>query len=184
MRGVHLALEAYFAPTRCFSISAEEACNTVALGAATCRYDEMHGNQGVQLTARLLESILGRSENGTHYIPLVPLTCQPSNDFRDVDYEFRTKRAIVTLRVPLFRGGGVDDHNLTPMQDLSFKLPRVIEAEAPYRIRYRMTDDKTIEMAASFPSDGVDLTAAIDIETARAGRIQRGLQLCSVNKVR
>ena len=184
MRGVQLALEAYFAPTRCFSISAEEACNTVALGAATCRYDEMHGNRGVQLTARLLEGILGRAETGTHYIPLVPLTCQPSKDFRDVDHDFRTQRAIVTLRVPLFRGGGVDDHNLTPMQDLEFKLPRVIEADAPYRLRYRMTDDKTIEMAASFPRDGVDLTAAIDIESAQAAGLRPKRQLCSVNKVR
>lgn len=182
MRGVQRALEAHFAPTRCYSINAEEACNTVALGAATCRYDEMHETRGVQLTARLLESILSRDESGTRYIPIVPLTCQPSSSFSDVDYQFRTQRPIVTLRVPLFRGGGVDDHNLMPMQDLEFRLPRVIAAESPYRLRYRMTDDKTIEIGATFPSEGIQLTAAIGINDVTAGTSGHRFDLCSVNK--
>lgn len=67
MTGLRAALETYFAPKPCFSITDEEACNTVALGAASCRYDEMQGQRGVRTTSRLLESIFTRDdETGLH----------------------------------------------------------------------------------------------------------------------
>ena len=62
MAAVKAALESYFAPKPCYSITDEEACNTVALGAASCRYDEQQTSSGVTMTYRLLESILTRDD--------------------------------------------------------------------------------------------------------------------------
>ena len=63
MNAVRAALESYFAPKPCFAISDDEACNTVALGAASCRYDEMHSQRGVSMRSRLLESIMTRDSS-------------------------------------------------------------------------------------------------------------------------
>ena len=60
MAAVRAALECYFAPKPCFPISEDEACNTVALGAASCRYDELHRRAEVWMTNRLLEGIYTR----------------------------------------------------------------------------------------------------------------------------
>ena len=182
MRGVGKALAAYFAPARCYAINYDEACNTVALGAATCRYDEITGGRGVELASRLLESILSRDEGGTRYLPVVPLTCEPSEEFQNVLYEFHTPQSTVTLRVPLFRGSGVDDHNLMPMQDLEFKLPRVVDEGTAYHLDYRMTTDKTIQLRAVFGDEAIEMTAKIDMDVAERSLRHQGERLSSVNK--
>src|ERR1035441_8454223 len=71
MTGLRAALETYFAPKPCFSITDEEACNTVALGAASCRFDEM---QGQRLRAYVLHHCLGRRKllDRLRKLPLVP----------------------------------------------------------------------------------------------------------------
>src|ERR1019366_8593047 len=105
-------LESYFAPKPSFSITDEEACNTVALGAASCRFDERRATSEVRMTYRLLESILTRDDATGTYIPIVPLTAEPKSDYEVVDHNFGVPRATVNLHLPLFRGAGPLDHNL------------------------------------------------------------------------
>lgn len=163
MLGVKSALESYFAPKSCFSITDEEACNTVALGAASCRYDEMRASAGVQMTARLLESILTRDEDHGIYVPIVPLTAEPARDLTTVDSMFRLRRPAVTLKLPLFRGTGATDPNLMPMQDLVLRLPRVLPSGTQYSLSYRITENKTVQLQARFtPETGS--TIAVDSE--------------------
>lgn len=132
MSAVKSSLECFFAPTPCFSLSDEEACNTVALGAAGCRFDEIHRHQQVAMTARMLESLLTRSDDGLSYITLVPIDCEPSDHFSRVDHEFRTQRSIIKLKLPLFRGTGPHDPQLNPIRDLEVRLDRIVERDIPY----------------------------------------------------
>lgn len=153
MLSVKAALEAYFAPKTCYSITDEEACNTVALGAASCRYDEQQMTSEVTMTYRLLESILTRDETAARYIPIVPLTAEPSNQFEVVDHRFVVPRQTVNLRLPLFRGTGPMDHSLMAMQDLVLPLPHVVEEGTPYALAYRVTENKTVQLRAEFVSN-------------------------------
>ncbi len=185
MLGVRAALETYFAPKPCYSITDEEACNTVALGAASCRFDEQQGRQGVNMTSRLLESILTRDDVAASYVPVVPLTCEPSTDFRAVLGEFRVSRPAVTLRLPLFRGVGPMDHHLMPMQDLVLQLPNVVAAGVPYLLSYRMTENKTVQLRASFrpevgPAFEVDSEVDIEQDAQDKGRTTR-IPLARIN---
>jgi hypothetical protein len=154
MGAVKAALESYFAPKPCYSITDEEACNTVALGAASCRYDEQQASSGVTMTYRLLESVLTRDEATASYVPVVPLTAEPSEHFQAVDYRFLVLRPAVNLRLPLFRGAGAMDHNLMAMQDLVLPLPYVVEEGRRYSLAYRVTQNKTVQLRAEFKSDG------------------------------
>ena len=108
MAGLKAALDVYFAPKRCYEISHEDACNTVALGAASCRFDEQQAHQAVFTTSRLLESIFTRDDDLGTYVLIVPLTCEPSTDFTQVPAAFRLARPAVNLTLPLFRGVGPD----------------------------------------------------------------------------
>lgn len=153
MGGVKAALEAYFAPKQCYSITDEEACNTVALGAASCRYDEQRSTSGVKMTSRLLESVLTRDDAELEYVPIVPLTAEPKSDFVEVDHQFRVLRPTVTLRLPLFRGAGPLDHNLMAMQDLVLPLPYVVQEGSEYTLSYRVTANKTVQLRATFFSE-------------------------------
>jgi molecular chaperone DnaK len=152
MAAVKAALESYFAPKPCYSITDEEACNTVALGAASCRYDEQQKSSGVTMTYRLLESILTRDEGAVRYVPIVPLTAEPSEHFQTVEHTFVVPRPAVNLRLPLFRGAGPMDHNLMAMQDLVLPLPGVAEEGKRYSLGYRVTEDKTVQLRAHFNS--------------------------------
>jgi molecular chaperone DnaK (HSP70) len=184
MLGVKAALETYFAPTQCYSITDEEACNTVALGAASCRYDEQHGQRGVVMTSRLLESILTRDDITANYVPIVPLTCEPSNEFKAVGKEFRVRRPAVTLKLPLFRGVGPTDHNLMPMQDLVLQLPNVVDAGIMYRLFYRMTENKTVQLRAAFSPDAGDafeVDGEVDIDASDGGDSMKSLPLAHIN---
>jgi molecular chaperone DnaK (HSP70) len=154
MAGLKAALESYFAPKRSFSISDDEACNTVALGAASCRFDEQQTHRDVRTTSRLLESIFTRDDELGAYVPIVPLTCEPSTNFTEVSADFRLARPAVALTLPLFRGVGPTDHHLAPMQDLELQLPKVVAAKVPYKLYYRMTQNKTIEIRAIFKPQG------------------------------
>jgi hypothetical protein len=176
MNGVKAALSSFFRPIPCYSISEEEACNTVALGAACCRYDELYRQREVNMTVRLLESILTRDDEGHRFITLVPLKCEPSQQFMEVAHTFKTRRPLINLKLPLFRGIGPDDHHLSPMQDLVLQLPKLIQADTIYTLHYRMTENKTIELKAKFQltegnvfevasemnidSDGIHITTA------------------------
>jgi molecular chaperone DnaK len=152
MAAVRAALESYFAPKPCYSITDEDAENTVALGAASCRYDEQQASAGVTMTYRLLESILTRDEAAARYVPIVPLTAEPSEHFQTVDQTFVVPRPAVNLRLPLFRGAGPMDHNLMAMQDLVLPLEQVVEEGRRYSLAYRVTEDKTVELRAEFNS--------------------------------
>lgn len=150
MGAVKAALESYFAPKPAFSITDEEACNTVALGAASCRYDERSATSEVRMTYRLLESILTRDDATGSYIPVVPLTAQPSSDYEIVDHEFGVPRPTVNLHLPLFRGADPLDHNLMAMQNLILPLPHVIQEGSHYSLAYRVTENKTVQLRAEF----------------------------------
>jgi hypothetical protein len=156
MGAVKAAIETYFTPKPCFSISDEEACNTVALGAASCRYDERHSSGGVAMTYRLLESILTPAQGEGLYVSIVPLTAEPSGEFTHVNNLFRVPRATVNLRLPLFRGVGPMDHNLMPIQDLILPLPYVVQAGCVYELAYRVTENKTVQLRAQFKPEGED----------------------------
>ena len=173
MCGLKAALEAYFAPKSCFSITEEEACNTVALGAASCRYDEQQGHRGITTTSRLLESIFTRDDEAGEYVPIVPLTCEPSSDFNSVPTRFEMRRSAVTLRLPLFRGVGRTDHHLVPMQDLELRLPSVVSTGVPYSLFYRMTKNKTVQLRALFEPEGasaIQIDSEVDIH--QEGRVR------------
>ncbi len=156
MAAVKAALEAYFAPKPSYSITDEEACNTVALGAASCRYDEKQAASGVTMTYRLLESILTRDDAGARYITVVPLTAEPSSQFELVPHQFVVPRATVNLHLPLFRGAGPMDHSLMAMQDLVLPLRHVVEEGTQYSLAYRVTENKTVQLQAKFRSDGAE----------------------------
>jgi len=156
MAAVKAALEAYFAPKPCYSITDEEACNTVALGAASCRYDERQAASGVTMTYRLLESILTRDDAGAGYVRIVPLTAEPSSQFEPVTHQFVVPRPTVNLHLPLFRGAGPMDHNLMAMQDLVLPLPHVVDEGTQYSLSYRVTENKTVQLRAEFRSDGAE----------------------------
>lgn len=184
MGAVRASLEAYFAGRPCYAISDDEACNTVALGAASCRYDEMHKQRGVTMRSRLLESVMTRDESGRSYISIVPLECEPSSEFRAVDYSFRTDRPAVTLRLPLFRGVGPTDHNLTPMEDLRLRLPRLVGAGVPFTLHYRMTQNKTIELRARFapPSEQpFEVIGELSVDASGQAKGPKNVQLAKVN---
>lgn len=169
MTAVRPALMAYFGTTACYAISDEEACSTVALGAACCQYDKIQRHRRVRMTARLLESVMTRDYEGLRYVTIVPLECVPSEQFRTVDHQFKTSRPTVTLRLPLFRGVNSADHHLSPMQDVELKLPHVLDTGVDYSLEYRMTPDKTIQLRATFrpPSEAaITLEAKVDIESA------------------
>jgi molecular chaperone DnaK len=173
MTGLRAALETYFAPKPCFSITDEEACNTVALGAASCRFDEMQGQRGVRTTSRLLESIFTRDEETGNYVPIVPLTCEPSGEFARVQTGFQLQRPAIKLTLPLFRGVGAHDHHLMPMQDLEFRLPGVVAAQCPYSLFYRMTLNKTLEIRALFEDgNGPPIQVDSEVEIHQEGRVQ------------
>jgi molecular chaperone DnaK (HSP70) len=150
MGAVKAALESYFAPKPCFSITDEEACNTVALGAASCRYDERRAASEVRMTYRLLESILTRDDSTGTYVSVVPLTAEPKSEYDLVDYKFGVPRPTVNLHLPLFRGAGPLDHNLMAMQDLVLPLPHVIQEGSHYFLSYRVTENKTVQLRAEF----------------------------------
>jgi molecular chaperone DnaK len=173
MAGLRAALGSYFAPKPCFSITDEEACSTVALGAASCRYDDMQGRRGVRTTSRLLESIFTRDDDTGEYVPIVPLTCEPLSEFTPVDTDFQLQRPAIKLTIPLFRGVGPHDHHLVPMQDLVFQLDRVIPAQTHYRLSYRMSQNKTLEIRAVFEDgSGKPYQVASELEIHQEGKVK------------
>jgi molecular chaperone DnaK len=184
MNGVKAALSAYFTPKECFSVSEEEACNTVALGAASCRYYEQHREGELRMTLRLLESILTRHESGREYVTLVPLTCEPSEEFKCIEHTFRTPRPLLNLKIPLFRGAGPRDHHLSPMHDLVLHFDRVVDAGTPYNLLYRMTANKTVELKAVLtPENGkqLEVLGTLDILSGQRGGPEPRFKLARVN---
>jgi len=147
---VQRALKSYFAGKHCFSIDEEEACSTVALGAAACRYDELFGNRNVSMRNRLLESIFTRMPNERTYKTLVPLTCEPTKSFNKIEGKFFLPSSTIRFRIPLFRGVSSNDHQLAPIRDLLIPLDKVLEANTPYELYYRMTENKTIALKVIF----------------------------------
>lgn len=184
MASVQAALKAYFSPIPCFSISEEDACNTVALGAACCRYEELYGNRNVTMTNRLLESIFTRESAEKGYLMLVPLTAEPKEEYVRVETEFKTERPVVRLRLPLFRGVSVRDHQLSPMRDLEILLNQVLEKNTTYRINYRLSENKTAEIKVVFDCKDAPLEvfAELDLFDENTGD-RTTLGLCEVNSV-
>jgi molecular chaperone DnaK (HSP70) len=182
MRRVEAALRSYFPNAQCYEINYEDACNTVALGAASCRFDEQRRATEVLMKQRLLESIMTRPEHSSTYIPVVPLTAEPSDEFVPVNHRFKTHRQSVTLRIPLFRGGGPSDHNIAPMGQLRLMLPKVLDQGTPYSILYRLTQDKTIQLKVRFDTSPViERIGQFDF-SARERRDNASSQLVQVNR--
>ena len=185
MTAVRAALQCFFSPKRCFSLSDEEACSTVALGAACCRYDELHRREQVRMTARMLESVLTRSDDGMTYVPLVPIDCEPTFDFVKVEHEFTTRRDIIKLRLPLFRGTGPSDPQLNPMRDCEIELRRIVKRDTPYHVYFRMTSDKTLQLKVRFQTQEGDLEETADLELDHAALSQRDSRdLATINAIR
>jgi molecular chaperone DnaK len=184
MGSVQSALKAHFAPKKCFSISMEEACNTVAFGAAPCRYDELYGSTKVRMTNRLLESIFTRQSGEKRYTTIVPLTCEPSEHFEKVGAQFKLHRPAIGLRLPLFRGVSSVDHQLAPMRDLEISVNEILDKNITYDIFFRMTENKTVELKVVFHTKGgaVESIAKLDLFTERT-EDKSSLPLCEINSV-
>ena len=135
------------------------------------------------MRARLLEAIMTRDVAKRRYVSLVPLECEPSSEFRLVPHEFRTDRPTVTLRVPLFRGAGPTDHHLAPMEDLRLRLPHVVESGVPYALKYRMTENKTVELKAQVrgPEETFEVHGELAFDLAPQGADKRSPPLARVN---
>lgn len=154
MGGVKAALEAYFTPTPCLPIGDDgQACRTVALGAASFRYDQLNRQAGVRMTRRTLEAILTRPSPTSEYLVLVPVTAEQSPDFKPIEYRFLMPSDQVRVRIPLFRGTGPLDHQLTPIRDVVLDLPHMVAEDTPFLLSYRVSADKTIDLEASFETD-------------------------------
>jgi hypothetical protein len=186
MNGVKAALSAFFRPKPCYSISEEEACNTVALGAACNRYDELHRQREVNMTVRLLESILTRDDEGQRFVTVVPLTCNPSQQFIEVKHTFKTRRPLINMKLPLFRGTGPDDHHLSPMQDLVLPVEKLVQADTAYKLFYRMTENKTIELKAVFQmsdSTKLEVDAEVNIDCEGIYHTTDPIPVHTVNRI-
>lgn len=184
MQGVQSALKAYFRNKPCVSISEEDACDTVALGAACCRYDELNRHRNVVMTNRLLESIFTREPGNQQYIEIIPLTRQPSDDYKKVNHNFKLTRPAIKIRFPLFRGVSAHDHQLVPMRDIEIDFDRILGSDTRYEVYYKMTMNKTIELKFIFLSDGgrVEKTTFLDVETKdRTNR--EDVKLCKINLI-
>jgi molecular chaperone DnaK (HSP70) len=183
MQVVKTALELYFAGTKCFSISDDDACRTVAIGAASCRYDELHRSHQVIMRTRLLEAIFTR--DGTNYVQLVPVEAEPNASFIPIEREFRVRRALIRLRLPLFRGASPMDHQLNVMRDVVFELQRVVESGSPYTLAYRVTSNKTVELQAVFEGIGGRMVATANIDLGVTDEVDGGeFPICDVNRIR
>lgn len=167
MAAVQSALTGYFPSIPCQPISDEQACHTVALGAAACRYDSLHRRQAVRMTKRLLDTVFTRTGEAGEYVPLIPLDTEPTEAFREVDQEFRTPRRLVRLVLPLFRGVSKDDQQMVPVDDLTIDVGRVLDASTAYRIEYRVTPDLEVLFRVVFATSEGPL--------ARDARVDMGL---------
>jgi hypothetical protein len=163
-------------------INDEQACYTVALGAAACRYDAQHRSQAVHMTKRLLETVFTRLGESGEYVPLIPLDTEPSEDFRKVDQEFVLPRRIVRLVLPLFRGVSKDDQQMAPVDDLTIDIGRIVSADTKYRIEYRVTPDLEVLFRVVFSTPGEPLVCNASIDMTLDDDGAAGLpDLASIN---
>lgn len=184
MQGVQSAIQAYFRSKPCVSISEEDACNTVALGAACCKYDELNKYRSVVMTNRLLESIFTREPDTQKYIEIVPLTCEPSDQYRKVNKVFKLVRPAIRVHFPLFRGVSAADHQLVSIRDIEIDLDKILDENTKYEVHYRMTVNKTIELKFVFLSDSerIEKTAFLDVEIGDMSD-RADIRLCEINKL-
>jgi molecular chaperone DnaK len=180
MANVQRALSGYFPNKPCLSLSEDEACDTVALGAACCIYDERNGEKNVEMTNRLLEGIFTRQLGSSNYIELVPLTCESSKEFIEIKEEFKFKRPAIKLKLPLYRGVSVQDHQLSPMRDHQISLDQVVEEGTSYKIFYRMTENKIIELKVV--CNAIEKIVKLDLSNERSDD-RSDLPLCHVNQI-
>jgi molecular chaperone DnaK len=182
MASVQAALRSYFAPIQCFSISEEDACNTVALGAACYRYEDLYRRRNMVMRNRLLESVFTRRPGETNYSIIVPLTAEPSKEFEKVKQNFKLERPTIRLRLPLFRGTSSHDHQISPIRDLEISLDQVLEKDTMFQVDYRLTENKTIELKVIFdiPNRPVEASAKLDLFDEEAID-STDLLLCEVN---
>jgi molecular chaperone DnaK len=158
MAAVQAALAGYFPSISCQTISHDQACHSVALGAAVCRYDGLYRHQAVRMTKRLLDTVFTRTGQAGEYLPLIPLDTEPSEEFHEVDREFHTPRRIIRLVLPLFRGLTKDDQQMVRMDDLTVAVGRVLDAGTAYRIEYRVTPDLEVLFRVVFSTPEGSLT--------------------------
>jgi hypothetical protein len=59
------------------------------------------------------------------------------------------------------------------MEDLELQLPKVISADVPYKLFYRMTQNKTIELRAVFaPSGAPPIQVDSEVEIHQEGKVK------------
>jgi len=167
MNGVKAAIGAYFAPITCDPVGDDGvACSTVAIGAASYRYDQMHRKEAVKMSTRTLEAILTRPSPASEYTVLVPVTACQSAEYQQIEYRFTLTDDQVCVRIPLFRGTGPRDHELSPIRDVVLRLPHMVREGTTFQLSYRVTADKTIDLRAIFetdePMDAVEGSAPLD----------------------
>lgn len=181
---VQRTLKSYFAPKPCLSIDEEEACNTVALGAAAARYDELIGGKNIYMTNRLLESIFTRPPGSRSYKTLIPMGSEPSKGYNKVKDKFTLQRPAIKLKLPLFRGVNEQDHQLATMRDLEIPLDFILEKLTEYEIHYRMTENKTFELRVKFECKDGTIEAKANLAIFDdTGHLKNDIQLCAVNKI-
>ena len=183
MYGVKAALAAHFAPTQCLPIGdAGAACRTVALGAAAYRYDQLNRKAKVKMSKRILEAILTRPSPTSGYLVLVPVTAQQSPEFHLVNHRFTLSTDAVRVRIPLFRGTGPLDHQLSPIRDIMLDLPHLVRADTPYTLAYRVSADKTIQVKATFDYEDapIEIEGSALLDNANAD--SAGITLYPINK--
>jgi molecular chaperone DnaK len=183
MIGVQRALKAYFAGTTCESIDEDDACNTVALGAAACRFDEVSSKQKISMTNRLLENIYTRLPDERTYTTIMPLDAFPSQAYRRLDRELVCERPLINLRLPLFRGVSKNDHQLSPMRDLIIPLDQIIPKRTPYEIFCHLTENKTIDMKVIFKLTGTPFEAKAVVSLDEAIKSKSDDRICNVNRI-
>jgi len=167
MHGVRSALQAFFAPTLCVPVGDEgNACRTVALGAAAYRYDRVKRQDSVKMSRRTLEAILTRPSPESGYIEIVPVTAFPQNVFQKVNHRFVMEADAVRVRVPLFRGVGIHDHQLSPIKDVVLELPRLVREGTEYELSYRVSQAKTIDLQARFDVEGdpIEVSGSVPLD--------------------
>lgn len=76
------------------------------------------------------------------------------------------------------------DHHLMPMQDLVLELPQVVAAGVPYLLSYRMTENKTVQLHASFRPNteaAFEVDSEVDIQQDAHDRRTARVPLAHIN---
>jgi hypothetical protein len=92
------------------------------------------------------------------------------------------KADAVCVRVPLFRGVGVHDHQLSPIKDVVLELPRLVREGTDYELSYRVNPNKTIDLRARFHVDGDPIEVSGSVPLDKDEDDPADIDLFTINK--